>query len=512
MNRIHRKSAIAKTADLLRAAHDVGIEFLWDRYEKQLPLCAFTANGLSCRKCFHGPCRINPFGDEPDRGVCGADRDQIVMQNLFQSTLEGVLETARTAAILGEDLAARELPDLAPDLPPETLKRVSERGILPVHKSQLHTVQNSFFAHKGFLPQTLSDLTRLGLIHYGILKGMEEPLNSLPRGNPSFDRQGINILMVGQPSRATMGHLFNRAERSPEGKKVNLLLRGAKAFPGFFPAADQGSPELALAMNLDAVVIAPDASFPGLADLAGRIGLPMLLADESLSPDRMAEMAFDLAFKHHQEKSYLTPSLLLPPPITTPLTARGQDVRAALEEGRVQGILVILGENNVKQTFFERTLTLAEYGIKQSLMVLIGGELAAQADFLNEELNKRLGGKSFLSSLGYMGPLCGISQVVAFLKDLVSAKVYDRVPAVISFPEFFRGSTWATAVSFLSLGFAVQIGSPLPFWGSPALTGVLLKDWPQVSGGTLLASPSLPDTQDQAEEIGSFLRAQKSRR
>src|SRR5512139_286956 len=96
MNRIHKKSALGQTTPLILAAHDRRESLLWGRYEEQVPLCAFTANGLNCRKCFHGPCRINPFGDKPTRGVCGADRDQIVMENLFQATLEGVLESART--------------------------------------------------------------------------------------------------------------------------------------------------------------------------------------------------------------------------------------------------------------------------------------------------------------------------------------------------------------------------------------------------------------------------------
>ena len=84
MERIHRKSALNRTTELILATHERGEGLLWERYEKQLPLCAFTGNGLNCRKCFQGPCRVSPFGDEPDRGVCGADRDQIVMENLFQ--------------------------------------------------------------------------------------------------------------------------------------------------------------------------------------------------------------------------------------------------------------------------------------------------------------------------------------------------------------------------------------------------------------------------------------------
>ena len=101
MERMHKKSALPDASGRLTAAHELGAELHWERYEQQLPLCAFTSNGLNCRKCFQGPCRINPFGDEPSRGVCGADRDQIVMENLFQAILEGVLESARAVQVLG---------------------------------------------------------------------------------------------------------------------------------------------------------------------------------------------------------------------------------------------------------------------------------------------------------------------------------------------------------------------------------------------------------------------------
>src|SRR5512134_570004 len=162
MERVHKKSALAETSTLLLAARDLGAELLWGRYEQQLPLCAFTSNGLNCRKCFQGPCRINPFGDEPSRGVCGADRDQIVMENLFQATLDGVLETARSLAVLNERLSAPELPDIGPDLPAATVERLSAQGIFPVKKDHLQAVQNSYFSSKAYLPQTLRDLTRLG--------------------------------------------------------------------------------------------------------------------------------------------------------------------------------------------------------------------------------------------------------------------------------------------------------------------------------------------------------------
>ena len=514
MNRIHRKSAIGQTTNILLATHDQGEKFLWGRYEEQLPLCAFTDNGLSCRKCFHGPCRINPFGDEPTRGVCGADRDQIVMENLFQATLDGVLETSRSSALLDEKLGAQELPDLTPDLPSETLRILSEKGILPVQNHQLQGVQNSYFSHKSYLSRTLKDLTRLGLIHYGILKRMEGKLKSIRREVPSFEPEGINILIVGQVPLPELGVLLDQANQRLKGAKVNLLIQGSKATKGFVAMADHGSPELALAMNLDALIVAPDASFPGLEALAEKIGLPVILIDGPRPLDQVAQEALDLASRRHLKKSYLTPSLLRPTPqkVLSPIYDRGKEIQASLAAGHNQGILVILGETNVKQTFFERTLSLMEYGLNQNLIVLVGGELAAQADLLNEELAKRSGGKLPTPSLSYLGSLLEIPKLVAFLQDLDSGKSFDRIPAVITFPEFFRTSTWATAVSFLSLGFAVQIGTRLPFWGSPPLVQVLLKEWPQISGGTLLASPSLPDIQTQAQEIATFLKDRNSRR
>jgi hydroxylamine reductase (hybrid-cluster protein) len=137
MNRIHRKSAIAKTAAVILEAHEQGATLLWDRYEQQVPLCAFTANGLSCRKCFHGPCRINPFGDEPRFGVCGADRSQIVMENLFQATFQGVLDTARILPLFGEANPGGEFPDVAQDLPEATRRDFLAKGLLPVRSEQI---------------------------------------------------------------------------------------------------------------------------------------------------------------------------------------------------------------------------------------------------------------------------------------------------------------------------------------------------------------------------------------
>jgi carbon-monoxide dehydrogenase catalytic subunit len=45
--------------------------------------------GLSCRICVMGPCRIDPFGQGPRTGVCGADADIIVARNLCRMIAAG---------------------------------------------------------------------------------------------------------------------------------------------------------------------------------------------------------------------------------------------------------------------------------------------------------------------------------------------------------------------------------------------------------------------------------------
>ncbi len=74
---------------LLAKAEKDGIETAWDRHEAQMPQCGFCEMGLSCRICSMGPCRVDPFGEGPQKGVCGADADIIVSRNLVRMIAAG---------------------------------------------------------------------------------------------------------------------------------------------------------------------------------------------------------------------------------------------------------------------------------------------------------------------------------------------------------------------------------------------------------------------------------------
>lgn len=66
-----------------------GRDTFWDRLDKMEPQCGFGDLGLCCRICLQGPCRINPFGKEPTKGICGARDYTIVARNIIRMMAAG---------------------------------------------------------------------------------------------------------------------------------------------------------------------------------------------------------------------------------------------------------------------------------------------------------------------------------------------------------------------------------------------------------------------------------------
>ena len=64
-------------------------ETVWDRSDDQKPRCGFGEQGLCCRICYMGPCRINPKGKKPQKGVCGATAEVIVARNFARMIAGG---------------------------------------------------------------------------------------------------------------------------------------------------------------------------------------------------------------------------------------------------------------------------------------------------------------------------------------------------------------------------------------------------------------------------------------
>lgn len=74
---------------MLAKAEKDQVETVWDRYQAQQPQCGFGLLGVCCRHCVQGPCRIDPFGNGPQTGICGASADLIVARNLLRQVTGG---------------------------------------------------------------------------------------------------------------------------------------------------------------------------------------------------------------------------------------------------------------------------------------------------------------------------------------------------------------------------------------------------------------------------------------
>jgi len=89
MSDIEKKSIDLATQELLKKAHDENIKTAWDRLESQEPQCGFGELGVCCTICAMGPCRIDPFGEGAQAGVCGAGADTIAARNLARKVAVG---------------------------------------------------------------------------------------------------------------------------------------------------------------------------------------------------------------------------------------------------------------------------------------------------------------------------------------------------------------------------------------------------------------------------------------
>jgi carbon-monoxide dehydrogenase catalytic subunit len=72
--------------EMVQIARDGNYSSVWDRYKAQHPQCKFALEGVCCRLCHMGPCRITP---KAKLGICGADADTITARNLLREIAAG---------------------------------------------------------------------------------------------------------------------------------------------------------------------------------------------------------------------------------------------------------------------------------------------------------------------------------------------------------------------------------------------------------------------------------------
>lgn len=85
---LKKKTSDAAGQSILEKAQADGVKTVWDRYEAMTPQCKWGQDGVCCRICYMGPCRIGPSAKR-DRGICGATVDTIVARNFARMIAGG---------------------------------------------------------------------------------------------------------------------------------------------------------------------------------------------------------------------------------------------------------------------------------------------------------------------------------------------------------------------------------------------------------------------------------------
>jgi carbon-monoxide dehydrogenase catalytic subunit len=204
------------TLAMAAKARQEGLEIVWDRAAAQEPQCGFCELGLSCRLCVMGPCRIDPFGDGPQRGICGADADIMVARNLGRMVAGG----AAAHSDHGRDLV-------------ETLLAVGE-GRAPGYQisdpAKLDRLAAEFGVAADLSPLDKAKELALAMMEeYGIKKGYLTFTRRLPATRlEKWQKLGIDPRGVDWE----IAEMMHRTHMGVDNDAVNLLVQALRVALG----------------------------------------------------------------------------------------------------------------------------------------------------------------------------------------------------------------------------------------------------------------------------------------
>ena len=196
---------------MIRKLKNEGIQLVWDRLKEQEPQCGYCSLGLSCRNCAMGPCRVDPFGEGPQKGVCGADADVIVARNLARAVASGAASHSDHGRDLVEVLSRIGRVDAYTVRDVEKLKRVAREYGIDATKS---VEEVAFQLSQAMFEDFGSKKERIQLVNRVPKKRIEvwEKLGIVPRG---IDREVVEIM--------------HRTHMGVDNDPVNLLLQCLRA-------------------------------------------------------------------------------------------------------------------------------------------------------------------------------------------------------------------------------------------------------------------------------------------
>jgi carbon-monoxide dehydrogenase catalytic subunit len=206
------KSLDPAVRQMIAKAEKENVTTVWDRYDAMTPQCGFGETGLCCRHCLQGPCRIDPFGEGPKTGICGATADVMVARGLDRAIAAGTAAHSGHARHLAHamlKMAKGEAKDYSVK-DPEKLRAVATRMDIPIEDrsdneialdlanaalADFHEKETPvMWAATVVTPGRVKVLSDLGLVPKGIDFEISEIMHRTLYG---VDADPVNLLLAG---------------------------------------------------------------------------------------------------------------------------------------------------------------------------------------------------------------------------------------------------------------------------------------------------------------------------
>jgi carbon-monoxide dehydrogenase catalytic subunit len=224
---ILKRSIDPATQAMLAVADKAHLQTIWDRYQAQLPLCGFGELGTCCRNCMQGPCRIDPFGEGPTLGSCGATADTIVARNLDRAIAAGTAAHSGHAKHLAHTLL-KWAEGRAPDYPVKDeakLQAVATRLGIPTDGKSTQELAKA--VAETALAEFSEKETPLAWAATTVTKGRVETFLKL------------GVVPIGIDS--AISEIMHRTHYGVDADPVNLLLGGVKCALADFAGCHMGT-------------------------------------------------------------------------------------------------------------------------------------------------------------------------------------------------------------------------------------------------------------------------------
>ena len=459
MKEVRKKSADPAVNQLLVKAFRQGAALAWDRAEAMQPQCGFSRLSLCCSDCHEGPCRINPFGADDQRTICGRDRFELVAGAFLRQVADGAGALARLGERFGASAGyAGPEPMDAMLVPEDFAAAVAAAG------TAAGTALAAIAAARDAAYGTAApDVTAVNL---GVLKA-----------------DAVNVVLHGHVPPAAVKLLAAAAAAAEAPVNIAVMCGSETTGDIALPVLTNYDSQEAVLFTgaVDLLVRGSQCVMPAMVKMAAAAGVPVVSACAVADAASAAAAISQGVAAFRQRAGRTAPIPDVSEPLYTGYTAANAKealdaLRAAWAAGRAAGLAYVGGCGNLGFTQDAAAVKTALSLIKRGYLVVTAGCAGAalakaglcQPDAAGANAALEAALPDNLPPVLHLGACTDAGRFLA-MAEMVRAA---GVPVLAAFPEFAHNKTLATAAAFAAAGVSVFAGLEAVFADAKAASAL----------------------------------------